>query len=258
MNVIRIRAVLLHSWYHFTKSRETWVDIIWFPLVSVLVFGFMSQYLGEGSKVRFLLLGFLLWQVITAAQYSVTMSALWEIWGGSLSSLFITPLTLGEFVLAQMLSASFKALAVFAFTSGLAWLLYGTNILTLGPMLALYLLELMVFGWSAGMFILGLILRYGTNIQSLAWGLIFVVEPLAGVFYPVDALPAALRWLALLLPPTSVFEAARSQFTAGIVPWGLLLVGTALNAACFLLAALFLWRMFHRAKESGMFAKLEG
>lgn len=257
MNSGRIRAVLLHSWYHFTRSRETWVDIIWFPLVSVLIFGFISQYLGGESKARFLLIGFLLWQVITAAQYSVTMSALWEIWGGSFSSLFITPLTLAEFALAQMLSATLKALAVFAFTSGLAWLLYGTSILALGPMLAPYLLELLVFGWGAGLFILALILRHGTDIQSLAWGLIFVVQPLAAVFYPVSALPEALRWIAYALPPTYIFEAARSHFTSGTVQWGLLLVGTALNAASFLFAALFLRRMFSSAKMSGMFAKLE-
>ena len=36
---------------------------------------------------------------------------------------------------------------------------------------------------------IGIVLRMGSGAEALAWGVMFVVLPLSGVFYPVDALP---------------------------------------------------------------------
>ena len=53
---------------------------------------------------------------------------------------------------------------------------------------------------------IGLVLRFGTGAEALAWGVMFVLLPLSGVFYPIDALPAVLQPLALALPTTHAFD----------------------------------------------------
>ena len=68
---------------------------------------------------------------------------------------------------------------------------------------------LLVVGWAISLFVIGLVLRFGTGAEALAWGVMFVLLPLSGVFYPTDALPTVLQPLALALPTTHAFTALR-------------------------------------------------
>ena len=57
-----------------------------------------------------------------------------------------------------------------------------------------------------------------------------MVMALSGVFFPVEALPAGLLQLAMLLPTTHAFAAVRRVLDGGRVPWdrlGLAVIGTA-------------------------------
>ena len=69
---------------------------------------------------------------------------------------------------------------------------------------------LLIVGWAISLFVMGLVLRFGTGAEALAWGVMFVLLPLSGVFYPTDALPTVLQPIALALPTTHAFAALRS------------------------------------------------
>jgi len=60
---------------------------------------------------------------------------------------------------------------------------------------------LLAIGWAIAMIVVGLVLRFGSGAEALAWGVLFVVMPLSGVFYPVTALPAVLRPIGVALRP---------------------------------------------------------
>ena len=61
---------------------------------------------------------------------------------------------------------------------------------------------LLVVGWSVGLIVIGLILRVGQGAEILAWGLLAMVMPLSGIFYPVSACPGpSSRWLPCCPPP---------------------------------------------------------
>jgi ABC-2 type transport system permease protein len=79
---------------------------------------------------------------------------------------------------------------------------------------------LLMVGWVIALFVIGLVLRFGSGAEALAWGILFVVMPLSGVFYPVKALPRILRPLAQVLPTTHAFAAARSLVDHHPMPWG--------------------------------------
>ncbi len=101
---------------------------------------------------------------------------------------------------------------------------------------------------SIALFVIGLVLRYGTGAEALAWGILFVVMPLSGVFYPVSALPAVLRPIAEVLPTTHAFAAGRA-FAIGGDAWGQFTVaalGTVVLAALALAYATWMLRVFRR------------
>jgi ABC-2 type transport system permease protein len=96
---------------------------------------------------------------------------------------------------------------------------------------------------------MGLVLRFGTGAEALAWGVMFVLLPLSGVFYPTDALPTVLRPLALSLPTTHAFTALRSLVDGHGMDWTQLALA-AIGAAVLLLLSLWflvaMLRVFRR------------
>lgn len=260
MKLTRIKAVVLHSWYHLNHAMETWIDLFWFSTLQVVVFGFMTQYLqgsSQGSEGNFVILGLLLWNIIYIGEYSIAVGALWEIWSRSFSSLFVTPLTLSEFVFGNMIAGIFKSLLVLVITALMSMLIFDFSILSLGYLLIIIYLELIVFSWTAGMFILSLILRFGTNIQSLAWGLIFILQPIGAVFYPVDALPESIRWISFIFPTTYIFEVARDYLQFNNINWNYIFSASILNIIFFVLSYFVMEKMHSRGKKTGAFARMD-
>ena len=260
MNLHRIKTIVLHSWHHLNHSKETWVDLYWYSVINIMVFGFISVYFSrqtQGVNFTPLLAGMILWEVIVIGQYSLGVGALWEIWSKSLSSMFITPLTLEEFVTGQMIGGLIKSLMVFVLVSALSWWFYQFSILILGWMLVIYYLQLLVFSFSTGMFIIGLIFRIGTDIQSLSWGLVYILQPVAGIFYPVSVLPGPVQTFAYMFPVTYVFESVHAQLVGQNVQPGAMMTATILNILYFIGSYIFMRISFAVSKKSGTFARME-
>lgn len=260
MNLKRVNTVLLHTWYHFIHSLETWVDMFWNSTLQVILFAFIANsYKGSGGEDLgvAMLLGVILWNFIWGAQYGVTIGLMWEIWTRSLTSLFITPLSLEEFLFGQMLSSIIKATVSFVVTLYAALLIFDFSLLPLGWMLVLYGLELLIFGWGIGLAILSLIFRYGQQVQAISWALVFLVQPFGAVFYPVSILPEGIRWIPYLFPTSYLFETMREQMKRGVINWQSLLYGTLINIVWFIFGYILLKWNYHKAKESGAFVRME-
>lgn len=255
----RINTVLLHTWFHFTHSMETWVDLFLNSSVQMLVFTFIALYLSGGNSEEgaFMLAGAILWNVIWVGQYSIAIGALWEIWSKSFSNLFITPLTLEEFLAGQMISGIIKSFVSLLTTGLIAYVVYGFSIGRLGWFLPVYFIELTVFSWSLGFFILALIFRYGVSIQAFSWMLIFLIQPLIAVFYPVSVLPEIMQPFSYVFPATYIFEVMRSQLEHGAISGSGIIIGTLLNVVYFIASYAFLKFIYAYAKKTGTLARME-
>jgi ABC-2 type transport system permease protein len=118
-------------------------------------------------------------------------------------------------------------------------------------------LNLALFALAIGIAVTGLIFRYTTRFQTLAWSFAGILMPLSCVFYPLDALPKFLRPIAWLLPTTHCFEGMRRVMMHGELSlthfgWGL-----ALNVWYFGFAMLFFNWMFNSARARGLLVKME-
>src|SRR5215472_9340716 len=196
----RVKAILLQELYITRGSLEIVVDLFYTSLMTVVVFGLVSGFLTgvlNPNTGSYLLLGLLLWDVIRVNQYSVTVGSLWNIWSHNLSNMFVAPLSLVEYVTAQILSGLLKAVVIFAMISTLAAAWFHFQIWRVGIVnLALFFANLTIFAWAVGLVLAGVIFMIGTRIQALAWGAVFVFQPLTAAFFPLGVLPPAARAVA--------------------------------------------------------------
>lgn len=262
MNLRRIYAILLQELYITKRSLEVIIDLFFFSTITIVGFGLTSVFLtGEinGAPAFYLILGLLLWEIIRIDQYSISVGALWNIWSRNLSNMFVSPLTMTEYIGALMFSAVIKSSAIFLLLSALTAALFGFNIFSLGLLnLFLFFINLTLFSWTIGLLLLGVIFLYGTRIQALAWGLIFLFQPLVATFFPVRILPPFIQPVAYLLPPTYVFEAARGALVSSKIDWNYFLISLILNIVYFVLGLYFFKFMYKRSKQTGQFARNEG
>lgn len=257
----RIAAVLLRHLYLYPTSPSRLMEIFYWPVLDLLVWGFITVYLSRhpgalSHWTSFFLGAMILWDMLFRSQQAICLSFLEEIWSRNLLNLFASPLSPGEFLAATMLLSLVKFLLAGVVTVSLAWGLYAFNLLDLGLWLIPLLANLIAMGWVIGIVTTGIILRYGEKAEVLAWGLALLVQPFGAVFYPVSALPEALRVVAWLLPCTYVFEGMRALIAQGSAEWSHLWLPIALNAAYLGLAWAFFKLMYRQAQEKGLLTKL--
>lgn len=262
MSLSRILSILLQEYYILKRSLEVWVDIFYFSIQTIIVFGFFTTYLTNKlnpATAHVLIIGTLLWEVVRVGQYSVSMNPLWNMWSRNLTNMFISPLSIAEYLIAQCFSGIIKSTIVLLTISLIANYLFHFNILHIGFInLLSYFINLTIFSWSIGIIVIAMIFRFGTRIQAFAWGMVFLFQPLTAALFPVSILPPFVRSIAMVLPPTYVFEAARASLSSPEVDWRQAIIAFILNMIYFVFALIFFNSMFNKSKETGQFARNEG
>ena len=239
------------------RSPHRLFDVTIWPLVDALLFGSISLFFarqgGPSGAVQagaaYLLAGIVLWHVVYQAQIAVATGFLEETWSRNLLSLMVTPLRELEYVAGVALFGLVKLVMGVGVVALVAFGLYAFDVTDLGFGLLPVVAVLLLAGWAISLLVIGFVLRYGSGAEALAWGILFVVMPLSGVFYPIDALPGLLQPVALLLPTTHAFAAGRALLVHGATPWaelGLAALTTGLLLAASATFAVLMLRTFRR------------
>jgi ABC-2 type transport system permease protein len=134
--------------------------------------------------------------------------------------------------------------------------LFGFSIFGLGMPLVAFFANLLVMGWSIGLVVSGLVLRYGLGAESLAWVAIFAIAPVSGIYYPVSVLPDWLQSVAWLLPSSHVFEGMRAVMFEQTVRLDLLWQAVLLNGVFLLVGSGVFLRAFRSARERGLLMRV--
>src|SRR5581483_438021 len=159
----------------------------------------------------------ILWDVLFRSQQGITISFLEEIWARNLMNLFASPLKPSEFLAATMAMSVFKVTAVSCVMIVCALLFYSYNVFVMGLWLLPFVLNLIVAGWIIGVLTTSLIMRFGQEAEVLAWGMVFLFQPISCVFYPMDVLPGWLKALAWANPAAHIFEGMRGDLVTGVL-----------------------------------------
>jgi ABC-2 type transport system permease protein len=124
-----------------------------------------------------------------------------------------------------------------------------------GAALAPFLMVLFVTGIALGVAASALVLRLGPASEWLIWPIPMLISPFAGVFYPITVLPVWMQAIALILPPSYVFEGMRSVVAGQGLPWDRLAIGGALALVYLVLACMFFFAVYRKVIRNGLIAR---
>lgn len=261
MNVGRINAMILRHLYLYQRSFARLLEIFYWPFVDLVVWGFITMYLAnEGRElhgaVTFFLGALILWDVLFRAQQGIAVSFLEEMWARNLMNLFASPLTVGEYLTSTMALSVFKVTVVSIVMITFALIFYSYNVFLMGMYLIPFILNLVLSGWIIGVLTTSIIMRFGQQAEVLAWGMVFLFQPVSCVFYPMEVLPPFLQVVAWAIPPAHVFEGMRTVLLEGTPPLSTLFWATALNFGYLTVIVLWFYRTFNVCKERGMLVRV--
>ena len=257
----RIGAVILRHWYLIAGSWPRFLDLCYWPLVQMILWGFIQTFLMQQSNFfaqagGILLAAVMLWDVLFRGQIGLAISFFEEVYSRNLSHLLATPLRIGEYMAALMAVSLMRTVVGLFPATLLAIWFFGFSLYSLGLALIAFFFSLIVFGWSIGLFVAGLVLRYGLGAESFAWAFIFALAPLCGVYYPTAILPGWVQILSDLLPASYIFNGMRSVLIDHAIRPDSLFMAFGLNAV-WLAAGVAGFLIFHaQAREKGMLLQL--
>ncbi|HYC34228.1 MAG TPA: ABC transporter permease [Candidatus Paceibacterota bacterium] len=262
MSALRIYALVARHLTIYLRSIPRVMDIFFWPVMDLLILGFLSIYLnsldiGNINIVAMLIGGVVLWQIVDRSQNAFSTYFLEDVWYRNFLNIFITPLKLSEFFVAGAILSLIRILIVSLILFLISLFLYKFSIFTFGLALVPYMINLFLFGFSLAIFINAIIIRFGASAQVLAFGMAILVQPVSAVYYPVSALPHWLQYVSYGLPGTYVFESVRNIAAGGAFEWGPFLIALVLNFVYLGLAWWFFTAMFRKVKKLGKLLKVQ-
>jgi len=254
----RINGLVLRYLYLYRRSLARAGEIFFWPIMDLLVWGFVSTYINQENNVALFLLGSVIfWDVLYRSQQAITLSISEDIWVKNILNVFVSPVSIFELMVATCIMGIIKAVITAVVLGSLAFLLYAFNIVSIGILLLPFLISLLLFGWALGMVTMALILRFGKSAEALVWGIPFLIQPFSAVFYPVEVLPNWLQIVAYTMPSTYVFEGMREVLSNG--EWlnlKILMIAFLLNILYLVAGAIFFGWMFSQVREKGYLTRL--
>ena len=220
----RVRALIRRHAYLLLKSWPRLVSMAYYPTVTMVLWAFLTIYLKPTNSFLkdapgFFIGAVLLWDVLFRGQLGVSLTFVEEMYSRNLGNLFVSPLRLSEFIAGQLTMSVLRTLIGVGGACFFAWLLFRYSIISLGfPLIAFFWL-LLAFGWSIGLAVSAMILRFGLGAEELAWAAIFILATVSGVYYPIAVLPGWLQPVAWALPSAHVFEGMRGVLLEGTFAW---------------------------------------
>ena len=236
----RVGAMVLRYTYLLRSSWPRVLDLIYWPTVQMITWGFLQTFVSRTGAAGPVAVGagaligaVMLWDILFRGQLGFSMSFLEEMYSRNVGNLMMSPLRPLELVAALIVMSTLRLAIAILPVTGMAMWFFGFNLWGLGLALGLFFANLLLTSWSVGLLVAGLLLRNGLGAEALAWSLMFVLLPLACVYYPVSVLPHWLQPVSLMLPPTYVFEGLRTLLAEHRVSGADMAMAFAINAVLF-------------------------
>lgn len=259
----RIGAVFMRYLHLHKRSLPRTLEIIFWPVMELLVWGFVSMYIRSLSQdvlartIVFLINAMIFWDLLYRSQQGVSISIVEDVWTQNIINVLVSPLRIREWVAATFLYGMLKTFVITVILSLIAFGLYRFNLIAeLGFYFIPLAVNLLIFGWALGIFASSLVIRWGHAAEALIWGIPFLIQPFSAIYYPLDTLPGWLQVFSRVLPSTYVFEGMREIIRTGGMPYNYFFLSLGLNLVYFVLAGFFFNWMYKKARVSGHLSRL--
>jgi len=256
MKFHRIYALSLRHLYVIRSSLPRILDLIYWPTIQIVLWGFISKFFTIHSDfynhtIGIILSAAILYDFLFRSSISFNMLFLEEIWSRNFTNLFVAPLKVSEIITALASTAFLRTLIGIVPAIVLMNPFFGVSLLEMGPPLFLLFLSLYLFGTTLGLLVTSGLLRYGPAFENVAWSSLFILAPLGCVYYPLSILPEWLQILAKGLPLVYIFEEARSILVNNVVNYSNIVSALILNLIYFSSAVVVFYLAFSGARKKG-------
>lgn len=260
MHASRIAAIVLRQFYLIRGSASRVLPMFVWVAIDIVLWGFITKYFGSlmggGFHLVPAVLGaVLLWDFLTRVMQGVTMAFFEDVWSRNFLNVFASPITVPEYLGGLVLSSictSSIGLVVMVLVATLA---FGLSFFVYGAMLVPFLIVLFISGIALGIVGTAIVLRLGPAAEWFVWPIPAVLSPFVGVFYPLSTLPAWMRVISRVLPPSYVFEGMRSIVGGRGMRVDMLATGFGLSLLALVLAFWFFGRVYRQAVRTGLIAR---
>ncbi len=256
MKFYRIYALFLRHFYLIKSSFPRILDLIYWPTIQIILWGFISKFFTMHSEyysntAGIILSCAILYDFLFRSSISFNMLFLEEIWSRNFTNLFIAPLKVSEIITGLTATALIRTLIGIIPAIILATPFFGVTLFKLGPSLILLFLSLYLFGITLGLLVVSGLLKYGPAFENVAWSSLFLLAPLGCIYYPLSILPDWLQILAKGLPLVYIFEEVRSILVNNVVDYRNIFSALILNLIYFISAVLIFYLAFNEARKRG-------
>ena len=168
MKFHRMYALSLRHIYLIKSSFPRILDLIYWPTIQIVLWGFVSKFFTLHSDfynhtIGIILSCAILYDFLFRSSISFNMLFLEEIWSRNFTNLFIAPLKVSEIITALTITALLRTLIGIIPAVLLASPFFGVSLFNLGPSLVLLFLSLYLFGITLGLLVTAGLLRYGPS-----------------------------------------------------------------------------------------------
>jgi len=252
----RAYAFTVRSAIFAVRNLFVMTDVFFWPMISLLSIGLMAKFIKLGPQtLGFVMTGTLAAGVLQITQLDVGYTVLYELWSKSFKHTLLTPVGVSEGVAGTWVIGMARGFVAFVLLSCAASWGFGFQL----P--GIFTTVLFLFGLFACAFILGilvniLILSFGQKVEITAWMFAQLFMIICGIYYPVEMLPQAFQYLALMVPITHFLEFFRQVY--GFKPHTPypLLTGFALTLLYIILSLRLLAHAYTRARKKGIIIRL--
>ncbi len=260
MSLNRIGAIVLRQLYLLRASPVRVLPLFAWAAIDIVLWGFITRYLSTivatGINFVSILLGaVLMWDFFGRVMHGVTTAFLEDVWSRNFLNLFASPLLISEYLTGLVVTSILTSLVGLVVMLVLASAAFGLSFAAYGAIFLPFLLVLFLFGIALGVFSSAVVLRLGPASEWFVWPVPALLSPFAGVFYPLDTLPAWMQAVGYLLPPSYVFEGMRAIVLDGAFAGQLLAWSVALALLYIVLACWFFLRVYRHAVRTGLIAR---
>ena len=192
--------MVLRHWYLLSSSWPRVLDLMYWPAVQMLMWGFLQIYVSQNSGFFAQAAGtfigaVMLWDILFRGQLGFSISFLEEMYARNMGNLMMSPLRPIEFVLALMIRASSGFPSAWCRCRCSRSAFFDFNLWGMGLALAVFFMNLLLTSWAVGIVVSGILLRHGLGAENLAWGIMFLMLPLDLRLLPGRrCCPPGCRW----------------------------------------------------------------
>ncbi len=249
-------GLFLRHFYLIKGSLPRILDLIYWPTIQIILWGFISKFFSiysdyYNNTVGIILTCAILYDILFRSSISFNMLFLEEIWSRNFTNLFIAPLRLREIIVSLIFTALVRTLIGLVPAIILTSPLFGVSILKLGLPLLLLFLSLYIFGITLGLFVCAGLIRFGPSFENIAWSSLFLLAPLGCIYYPIEILPSFFQLIAKALPLVYIFDEARNILINNFVNYDNLKYAYLLNIIYLIIGIGLFYRSFLKARVKG-------